>query len=204
MRMLAKVPLVFLLAVSLTPFVSAADCARHAKKAILDLWSSHSLSSPDNQWTFISMGPKSSDKVARLYFENRKSHQKWEVGSIERDAMVLWSSDGRRLLLVDEYAADDTKIRIFDVTGGTPKEVTGVDEKIRAAIFSYISAEETTFWLIYPQACFAASGSSTVLLSADAPRVPKVGTGAGKDLKVKLALDLDTLTVRELEVRKEP
>jgi len=105
--------------------------------------------------------------------------------------------------LRDEYAADDTNIRVFDLTSGTPKEVEGLNRHIQETILSHISAGETTLWLTYPEVCFAAAGSSTIFLTADAPRVPKAGSGSGKRLAVKLAVNLVTLKVSELSVRRE-
>jgi hypothetical protein len=181
----------------------AGDCAQVAKRVNLDLWSTKSLSSPDGQWRFIGIGPKSAETVAPLYMENLHTGEKWEVGSIERDATAFWSGDSRRLFLRDEYAADDTHIRVFELTGEAPQEIPGLDHSIRKAVFRHISADETTLWLTYPQVCFAKTSSSTILLTADAPRVPMAVTGPGKTLNMRLAVDLVTLKVRELRVRKE-
>ena len=196
-----KLLLVLLGSASVSSF--AGDCAQVAKRVNLDLWSTRSLSSPDGQWRFIGVGPKSAETVAPLYIENLHTGQKWEVGSIERDATVFWSGDSSRVFLRDEYAADDTNIRVFEITEQTPKEIGGLDGSIRKAVFRHVSAHETTLWLTYPEACFAATGSSTILLTADAPRVPITGSGSGKRLTVRLAVDLATLKVRELRVRKE-
>ena len=182
----------------------AADCAQPTRRISIDLWSTKSLTSPDRRWTFRSIGPKSAESVARLYVENRRTGQKWDVGSIERDGTVFWSGDSRRVVLRDEYAADDTNLRLFDVAGLVPKEVKGLDDSVRQAIFRHLSADETTLWLYYPQVCFAGTHSSTILLTADAPRVPIAGSGSGKGLTVRLAVDVDSLKVRELRVRKEP
>jgi len=181
----------------------ARDCARVSKSVNLDLWSTRSLSSPDGQWRFTGVGPKSAETAAPLYIENLHTGQKWEVGSIERDATAFWSGDSRRLFLRDEYAADDTHIRVFELTTETPKQIRGLDHSIRKAVFRHISSEETTLWLTYPQVCFAETTSSTILLTADAPRVPMSVSGPGKTLNMRLAVDLATLKVRELWVRKE-
>jgi len=199
---LKRLILLLALAISASGFAFAGECAQPAKRVNLDLWSTKSLSSPDHRWTLVSIGPKSSETAARLYIENRRTGQKWDVGSIGRDATVFWSGDSSRLFLRDEYAADDTNIRVFEITERTPKEIDGLDGSIRKAIFSHISVDETTLWLTYPEACFAATGSSTILLTADAPRVP-ITNGSGKGLTVRLAVDLATLKVRELRVRKE-
>lgn len=185
-------------------FALAADCAQPTRRVSIDLWSTKSLSSPNHQWEFESIGPKSSGSVARLYIENRRTGQKWNISTIERDGTVFWSADSRRLFLRDEYAGDDTNIRVFDLTGSAPKEIEGLDESVRNTIFRHMSAYETTQWLYYPRVCFATTGSSIILLTADAPRVPITGSGRGKSLNVRLAVDLATLKVRELRVRKEP
>ena len=132
--------------------------------------------------------PENSQTAAPLYIENLHTGQKWEVGSIERDATAFWSGDSRRLFLRDEYAADDTHIRVFELTTETPKEILGLDDRIRKAVFRHISSEETTLWLTYPQVCFAETSSSTILLTADAPRVPMAVSGPGKTLNVRLAV----------------
>ena len=46
--------------------------------------------------------------------------------------------------------ADDTKIRVFDVTGPQPREVDGLDRKIRKEINAHIPTDESTLWLVYP------------------------------------------------------
>jgi len=169
----------------------AAECGNRPAKAInLDLWSTRSLLSSDKQWRFISIGPNSSDQAAMLYIQNRHSSQKWKVGSIERDGTAFWSEDSKRVFLRDEYAADDTKIRVFDVTGLVPKEIKGLDNRLRRAIFARIPENETTLWLYYPQVCFAANDSSTIIVVADVPLVRKRGNSEGRDFSVKLTVDL--------------
>jgi hypothetical protein len=194
-----------LLAVLASASVSglAGDCAQVARKANLDLSSTRSLLSPDGQWRFIGIGPKSAESGARLYIKNLHTGQQWKVGSIGRDATAFWSGDSRCLFLRDEYAADDTNIRVFDLTTKTPKEILDLDRSIRKDIFRHIPTDETTLWIYYPQVCFAATSSSTILLTADAPRVPMAVSGPGKTLEMRLAVDLATLKVKELWVRKE-
>jgi len=200
---LRQLALLLVLGAPAASLTFAADCAQPTRRVSIDLFSTKSLSSPDRQWTFTSVGPKSAERVARLHIENRRTRQKWDVGSIERDGTVFWSADSSRVFLRDEYAADDTNIRLFDVIGQTPKEIKGLDYSVREAIFRHMSADETTLWLYYPEVCFAATNSSTILLTADAPRVPIAGSGSGKGLTVRLAVDVASLKVRELRVRKE-
>ena len=177
-------------------FAFAADCAASpAKRINIDSWSTRSLSSPDRRWRFTSVGPKSSEREAALYIQNTDSSQKWNVGSIERDGTVFWSEDSKRLFLRDEYAADDTNIRVFDVTGPMPKEVKGIDRRIREAVFSHVPANETTLWLYYPRVCFKAGDSSTVIVVADAPLVPMSESGPGKPFGLKLSLNVITLQI---------
>jgi hypothetical protein len=174
----------------------AAECSSSpAKKINLDLWSTRSLPSPDQQWQFTSIGPNSSDQKALLYIKNSHSSQKWNIGSIERSGTVFWSEDSKRVFLRDEYAADDTKIRVFDVTDSAPKEIRGLDDRIRRAIFTRIPEDETTLWLYYPQVCFAANDSSTVIVVADAPVVRKRASSEGKSFRLKLTVNLISLQI---------
>jgi hypothetical protein len=176
-------------------FAFSAECARTPAKEInLDLGSTRSLSSPDLSWRFESVGPNSPEQKATLYIQNTRSSKKWNVGSIERDGTVFWSEDSKRLFLRDEYAADDTKIRIFDVSGVRPKEIMGLDRRIRKAVFAHIPNSEMNIWLYYPQVCFAANDSSTIIVVANVPLAPKKG-GAAKDFRLQLTANLYTLKV---------
>jgi len=177
-------------------FAFSAECGRAPAKEInLDLWSTRSLSSPDLRWEFIGVGPKSSQQREDLYIRSVQDNKKWNVGSIERNGTAFWSEDSQRLFLGDEYAADDTKVRVFDVTGSGPKEIKGLDRRIRNAIFARIPQNKTTMWLYYPQACFALDDSSTIILVADAPLVPKTESGSGKPFRLKLTVNLTTLKI---------
>jgi len=161
----------------------------------LDLWSKRSLLSPDQRWRFLSVGPHSAEKRAPLYIQNTEISKKWLVGWIERNGTVFWSGDSKRLFLRDEYAADDTKIRVFDLTGAVPKEIKGLDDKIQKALFAHIPQDKTTQWLYYPEVCFAANNSSTIIVVADAPLVPLNASGSGRPFRVKLTVNLVTRQV---------
>jgi len=177
-------------------FACSTECGSpSAKEVNLSLWSTSSLPSPDQRWQFVSVGPNSSEHKATLYIQSTHSSKKWNVGWIERDGTVFWSEDSKRVFLRDEYAADDTKIRVFDVAGLQPREIKGLDEKIRKVIFAHIPENETTLWLYYPQACFAGNDSSTILLTVDAPRVRKRANGSGKPFSLKLAINLNNLQI---------
>ena len=181
--------------------VIAAECGDPPPKQIeIDLWSTRTLLSPDQQWQFTSVGPMSSERKAQLYIENFHRSKRWRVGSIWRDGTVFWSEDSKRLFLMDEYAADDTKIRVFDVTGEVPREIRGLDRVIRHSLFSRVPRDESTFWLIYPQVCFASNDSSTIIVVADAPLVRNVGYGPARPFGKKLTVDLRSLRV----VNSEP
>ncbi len=119
------------------------------------------------------------------------------MGWIERKGIVFWSEDSKRLFLRDEYAADDTKIRVFDLTGPAPEEIKGLNHRIQNAIFAHIPANKTTQWLYYPQACFADNDSSTIILVVDAPLVPKAESGSGKPFSLRLTVNLITLQVTD-------
>jgi hypothetical protein len=99
------------------------------------------------------------------------------------------------LFLRDEFAADDTKIRVFDVTGAVPKEIKGLDDKIQKALFARIPQDKTTQWLYYPEVCFAANDSSTIIVVANAPLVPLNASGSGRPFRVKLTVNLVTRQV---------
>jgi hypothetical protein len=191
-----RIAIVFMLWTCAARGASAAQCEKSpAKEADLDLSSTRSLLSPDQQWKFLSIGPNSSGQRAILYIQNTRSSQKWTVGSMERDGTVFWSEDSKRVFLRDEYAADDMKIRVFNVTGSEPREIRGLDHKVRQAIFARIPANETTLWLVYPQVCFAPDDSSTIVLSADIPLVQKRGGSRGKDFGLKLTVNLVSLQI---------
>jgi len=161
----------------------------------LDLSSKRSLLSPDQKWKFLSIGPHSPEKRAPLYIQNTESSKKWLVGWIERNGTAFWSGDSKRLFLRDEYAADDTKIRVFEVTGAMPKEIEGLDNKIQKALFTHIPPDKTTQWVYYPEVCFAVNDSSTIIVVADAPLVPKKQSGSGRPFSVKLTVNLVTRQV---------
>jgi hypothetical protein len=171
----------------------SADCDRTPPKQVnLTQYSSNRVLSPDQQWAFLSVGPQSPDQRASLYLQNAKTTKRWFVGSAERNGTAFWSGDSKRLFLRDEYAADDTKIRIFDVTGEMPQEINGVNDKIESAVFAHIPKDKTTQWLYYPMVCFAAADSSTIIVLADAPLVPKTGSGSGIPFKLKLTVNVVT------------
>lgn len=181
--------LVFLLSVANVGFSAECD-STPVKKVNLDLWSSRSVLSPDQKWKFLSVGPHSPERKAALYIQNTERSEKWLVGWIERNGTAFWSADSKRLFLRDEYAADDTKIRVFDVTGAAPKEVKGLDDKIHEALSAYIPQNKATQWLYYPEVCFSVNDSSTIIVVADAPLVPKKGSGSGKPFDVKLTVNV--------------
>jgi hypothetical protein len=174
----------------------AAECGNSpANELNIDVGSTRILVSPDQKWRFTSVGPSSRDRNAALYIQNLGTSQEWNEGSIERHGTVFWSEDSKRLFLRDEYAADDTKIRVFDVTGAAPKEVRDLDRSIQRAIFARIPANETTLWLYYPRVCFAANDSSTIIVVADAPLVLKKENSKGKDFSLKLTVNLASLRI---------
>jgi len=176
-----------------------AECSGQAtKKVNLYLGFTGSLSSPDQRWQFMSVGNESPERGAALHIRNVESSKKWNVGWIERSGTAYWSDDSRWLLLRDEFAADDTKLRAFNVAGDRPKEISGLDGRIRRAIFAKIPTNETTLWLYYPEVCFAPGESPTIIVTADAPLVPKRASGSGKPFTLKLTVNLDPLKVLAL------
>jgi hypothetical protein len=194
--LLNRLVIVSILWVCAAHFAFAAECGSSPPKAInLDLVSTRSLSSPDQLWRFISVGPNSPEHKAELYIQRNHSSQKWNVGSIARDGTVFWSEDSKRLFLRDEFAADDMRIRVFEVTGPIPKVIKGLNGRIQQAIFSHIPSNKTTQWQYFPKVCFAANDSSTIVLVADAPLVPKRESGSGKPSRLRLTVNLTTLQI---------
>ena len=187
--------LVFLLSVAANVGSSTECDSTPAKKVNLHLWSTRSLLSPDQRWKFVSVGPHSPERQMPLYIQNTESSKKWLIGWIERNGTAFWSGDSKRLFLRDEYAADDTRIRVFDVTAAAPKEVKGLDDKIQKALFAHIPKNKTTQWLYYPEVCFAANDSSTIIVLADAPLVPKEESGSGVSFSLKLTVNVVTRQV---------
>jgi len=175
-----------------------------AKEINLDLWSTRSLLSPDQRWKFFNVGPHSQERKAPLYIQKADSSKKWLIGWIERNGTAFWSEDSNRLFLRDEYAADDTKIRVFDVTGAAPKEIKGIDDKIQHALLSHIPKNKSTQWVYYPKVCFAANDSSTIIVVADAPLVPKKESGSGIPFNLILTVNLITLKVDSAQPTAEP
>lgn len=177
----------------------ATDCnGRPAKGLNLYVGFTGSLLSPDQRWQFMSVGNESSGRGAALYMRNVQSSRKWNVGWIERNGTAYWSDDSKWLLLRDEFAADDTKLRAINVTGDGPKEISGLDGRIRKAIFAKIPPNETTLWLYYPEVCFGSGKSPTIIVTGDAPLVPKSESGSGKPFRLRLTVDLDPLQVLTL------
>jgi hypothetical protein len=191
-----RLVIVFIFCTCSAGFAFSAECGRAPAKEInLDHLSTRSLSSPDRRWKFISVGPNSSEQRAELYIQSAQDQRKWNVGWIERNGTVFWSDDSQRLFLRDEFAADDTKVRVFDVTGPVPKEIKGLDRRIRNAIYALVPRNKITQWLYYPQVCFAENDSSTIILVADAPLDPKSGSGPGKPFGLKLTVNIVTFQV---------
>jgi hypothetical protein len=180
---------VFLICVADNGF--AAQCeSTPLKRVNLTQFSTTSLLSPDHKWEFLSIGPNSPDKEALLYIQNADSSTKWLLGSMERNGTAFWSKDSKRLFLRDEYAADDTKIRIFDMTGKMPQEIKDLNDKIEKALLAHVPKDKITQWVYYPEVCFA-DDSSTIIVLADAPLDPKEG-GSGMPFDLKLTVNVVT------------
>ncbi len=192
------VQLVFALAISMTQTAFASNCA--APTETLDFTHGDarvSLSSPDRNWEFVSEGSKSWKSEAKLHLLDRQTKRMWNVGLLGRNGTAFWSSDGKELLLRDEYAADDMKLRVFNLIGPRPQEIHGLDRAIKRAVFSQVPNHDSTLWITYPEVCFSADKSSMILLTVDAPHAPSRG-GSGTDLRMRLIIDLSTLRVSEI------
>lgn len=187
---------------SMAQSIRGLKCADSTDTVDLDLWSTRSLVSPNGEWKFTSTGPMSAYRTALLTATDTRTGEQWSIGSLERDGTAFWSRDSERLLLEDEYAADDTKIRVFDFSNSIPKEIKGIDPELRKAIFAHISDDQTILWLTYPRVCFLSHDSSKIVLTADAPHAPKTG-GSGTGLKLIFAVDLGSLKVHEINAKEE-
>ena len=188
-RLLFIVP--FLFCVADVGFGAQCD-STPPKRMNLTQFSAESLPSPDQRWMFLSIGPNSPDKQALLYIQNVQNAKKVLLGSIERNGTAFWSKDSKRLFLRDEYAADDTRIRIFDVTGKLPQEIKGLNDKIEQTLLAHVPEDKETQWLYYPEVCFAADDSSTIIVLADAPLDPKGTSGSGIPFDLKITVNAIT------------
>lgn len=177
--------------------VVAQECSTPARQVNLDQWSTRALNSPDGHWEFTIIGSHSPDRTSALYLRNNHTARRWNIGSIERNGTVFWSEDSKRLFLRDEYAADDTRIRVFDVTGPIPREIKGLNDRINRAILAHIPRDKTTLWLYFPKVCFTANDSSSIVVVADAPLISKHQSGSGTQFNLRLTVSLKTLRVSD-------
>jgi hypothetical protein len=173
--------------------VFADECDRNPPpRANLTNGSSDSLVSPDGKWRLKTTAGKSVDEFqSTIYVEDTRSPRKWVFGSIKRWGTAFWSQDSERLFLLDAYAADEMRIRVFDVTGTVPKEIEGVNRVMQRAVFARIPKDEETLWFTYPKICFADGDSSAVIVTVDAPLALKTG-GPGKDFRLKITFNLNS------------
>jgi hypothetical protein len=158
--------------------------------------------SPDHRWEFISGGSETWKHSAKLVMLDYQTKKRWNIGSLDRNGTVFWSDDSKRLILRDEYAADDTRLRVFDLTDSGPEELYGLDRSIKRVVSSHTPQSEESLWITYPQVCFSDGNSSLILLTVDAPHAPRSG-GSGKSFRLRLIIDLTTQLVHEYEDRKK-
>lgn len=104
-------------------------------------WSKETVAkSPDGQLQ-IEVHPVLADEenyspvvVRRL--DNRKE---WALFTLKRAAHAIWSSDGHRILVIDEPTADNYHVYLFSPEG--QRIGTDADEKMRAAVTSQIGSD---------------------------------------------------------------
>jgi hypothetical protein len=181
----------------------ASDCSASSKEVDFTHGEATVLvSSPDHRWVFVSKGSVTWEHSAGLVILNYKTKKRWNIGSLGRNGTVFWSDDSKRLILRDEYAADDTRLRVFDLTDSGPQELHGLDRSIKKDVASHTPQTEGSLWITYPQVCFSGENSSLILLTVDAPHAPKSG-GSGKSLRLRLIVDLTTQMVREYDDRQK-
>jgi hypothetical protein len=179
----------------------ASDCGTPGKKVDFTHGEARVLvPSPDHRWEFISAGSVTWEHSAGLVILNYETKKRWNIGSLDRNGTVLWSYDSKRLILRDEYAADDTRLRVFDLTGSGPQELHGLDRSIKRVVSTHTPRTEESLWITYPQVCFSDGNSSLVLLTVDAPHAPRSG-GSGKNFRLRLSIDLTTQLVQQYEDR---
>lgn len=194
-----KLGLVLALCVGHASFAS--DCAAPGREVHF----SHGqakvmLSSPDHQWEFISEGSETWEDGARLVMLDYKTNEQWNIGSLDRNGTVFWSQDSEWLILRDEYAADDTRLRVFDLMNSGPQELHGIDHSIKGVISVHTPPNEESLWVTYPEVCFSDGSSSIIRLTVDAPHAPKNGV-KGKSFQLRLIIDLTTASVHEYKDR---
>lgn len=195
--------LAFALAVCIGQTAFASDCAAPGKTVSFSHGEARvSFLSPDHRWEFTSMGSKTWEHSATLQLLDQQTKRRWNIGSLERNGTVFWSQDSKRLLLRDEYAADDTRIHVFYLEGSDPQEIHGLDRSVKRAISSHLPPDQTTLWVTYPHVCFSSGSSSTILLTVDAPHAPSRG-GEGTGMRLSLAVNLSPLEIHEVKNRKE-
>lgn len=159
-----------------------------------------SAPSPDARWQFVSAGTGSPDDDAAMEFVDSKTHRRWHVGSLERNGTAIWSDESKWLILIDEYAVDDTKIRLFHMGQSAPREVHGLDRRVRRHVLNNLPRNHSILWLNYPKVCFSSAAPSHILLTVTAPHAPNAG-GSGTGMYVDLSIELSTRTVSEIAVR---
>jgi hypothetical protein len=183
--------------------VSASDCSiPSATKSFSHMDRSVSLPSPDARWQFLSTGTGSPDEDALLQLVNSKTHRSWHFGQLGRNGTAFWSQDSKWLILIDEYAADDTKIRLFDLNLSSPREVHGLDARVKHHVLNHVPSRHSTLWITYPKVCFISGDSSRISRTVDAPFVPNVG-GSGTGMKVDLSIQMATGKISEIAVHRD-
>ena len=194
--------LAFALAVCIGQTAFASDCAAPGKTVSFSHGEARvSFLSPDHRWEFTSMGSKTWEHSATLQLLDQQTKRRWNIGSLERNGTVFWSQDSKRLLLRDEYAADDTRIHVFYLEGSDPQEIHGLDRSVKRAISSHLPPDQTP--RRHSPACLLLLWELfDILLTVDAPHAPSRG-GEGTGMRLSLAVNLSPLEIHEVKNRKE-
>jgi len=199
---LRTVGLALTLVASASQVVLASDCAvpstaiwfRHMDRSV-------SVPSPDARWRFVSTGTGSPDDDASLRILSNTPHHIWHFGRLQRNGTAFWSEDSKWLILRDEYAADDTKIRLFDLNLSSPREIRGLDTRVKRHVLRHVPSGHSTLWITYPRICFLSGDTSRVLMRVDAPFAPDTG-GSGTDMVIDLSIELAKGKITEVAVRR--
>jgi len=104
-------------------------------------WSKRTVvKSPDKQLQ-IEVHPILSDQEnhSPVVVHRINDGKEWALFTLKRAAHVIWSSDGHRILVIDEPTADNFHVYLFSLEG--QRIETDADEKMRAAIASQIGSD---------------------------------------------------------------
>jgi hypothetical protein len=171
----------------------AAECsATNPAQIGLNLSTPRTLLSPDKKWKVLSIPGKSFDQDGNVFIAQADGPKKWRIDYLKRRGTVFFSDDSKYLVYRDEFLPIDTAIRAFDLTGAEPHEIKHIDNNVRRAISDQIPKHMGAEYVHYPDFCFAAGDSSTFILLADTPILPRWHRGIGTPFYTRVEVNLRT------------